>query len=156
MPAHTTHVATWEINGVLKGDTRPICLFQLTWIASKVSHKPWRIEQLSQEFGCCLLDQVRNLSGGELQRVAITLCLGKPADVYLIDEPSAYLDSEQRLHAAKVIKRSVHSLWTRGGGDEKKARRMYQPIIVFVTVGAVSAVKDESRARDLHLYISLE
>jgi ATP-binding cassette subfamily E protein 1 len=45
------------------------------------------------------------LSGGELQRVAITLCLGKPADVYLIDEPSAYLDSEQRLVAAKVIKR---------------------------------------------------
>ena len=54
----------------------------------------------------CLFYQVQNLSGGELQRVAITLCLGKPADVYLIDEPSAYLDSEQRLHAAKVIKRS--------------------------------------------------
>lgn len=49
--------------------------------------------------------KVLNLSGGELQRVALTLCLGKPADVYLIDEPSAYLDSEQRLHAAKVIKR---------------------------------------------------
>ena len=29
----------------------------------------------------------------------------QPADVYLIDEPSAHLDSEQRLHAAKVIKR---------------------------------------------------
>ena len=49
--------------------------------------------------------EVQNLSGGELQRVAIALALGKPADVYLIDEPSAYLDSEQRLHAAKVIKR---------------------------------------------------
>lgn len=49
--------------------------------------------------------QVPNLSGGELQRVALTLCLGKPADVYLIDEPSAYLDSEQRLMAARVIKR---------------------------------------------------
>merc|ERR1712066_878895 len=55
-----------------------------------------------------LIDQeVQNLSGGELQRVALALCLGKPADVYLIDEPSAYLDSEQRLHAAKVIKRFV-------------------------------------------------
>ena len=53
-----------------------------------------------------LLDQeVQNLSGGELQRVAIILCLGKPADIYLIDEPSAYLDSEQRIVAAKVIKR---------------------------------------------------
>jgi len=55
-----------------------------------------------------LMDQeVQNLSGGELQRVAMTLCLGKPADVYLIDEPSAYLDSEQRLAAAKVIKRFI-------------------------------------------------
>ena len=34
--------------------------------------------------------EVKNLSGGEIQRVALTLCLGKPADVYLIDEPSAY------------------------------------------------------------------
>ena len=49
----------------------------------------------------CVL-QVRNLSGGELQRVAITLALGTPADIYLIDEPSAYLDSEQRIIAAKV------------------------------------------------------
>ncbi|CAL1543069.1 unnamed protein product [Lymnaea stagnalis] len=48
-----------------------------------------------------------NLSGGELQRVALTLCLGRPADIYLIDEPSAYLDCEQRLHAAKVIKRFI-------------------------------------------------
>ncbi|VDM60110.1 unnamed protein product [Angiostrongylus costaricensis] len=50
---------------------------------------------------------VQTLSGGELQRVALVLCLGKTASVYLIDEPSAYLDSEQRLHAAKVIKRFI-------------------------------------------------
>ena len=50
---------------------------------------------------------MQNLSGGELQRVAMALCLGKPADVYLVDEPSAYLDSEQRLVAAKVIKRFI-------------------------------------------------
>eukprot|EP00761_Pharyngomonas_kirbyi_P012725 gb/GECH01012752.1/.p1 GENE.gb/GECH01012752.1/~~gb/GECH01012752.1/.p1 ORF type:complete len:612 (+),score=115.49 gb/GECH01012752.1/:1-1836(+) len=55
-----------------------------------------------------LLDQnVQHLSGGELQRVALVLALGAPADVYLIDEPSAYLDSEQRLVAAKVIKRFI-------------------------------------------------
>jgi len=55
-----------------------------------------------------LLDQaVTHLSGGELQRVAITLALGQPADIYLIDEPSAYLDSEQRIVAAKVIKRFI-------------------------------------------------
>lgn len=39
--------------------------------------------------------------------MAIILCLGKPADIYLIDEPSAYLDSEQRIIAAKVIKRFI-------------------------------------------------
>merc|ERR1711993_228400 len=62
--------------------------------------KPLQIENVFDQ-------EVQNLSGGELQRVALTLCLGKPADIYLIDEPSAYLDSEQRLHAAKVIKRFI-------------------------------------------------
>ena len=51
--------------------------------------------------------EVQTLSGGEIQRVALVLCLGKPADVYLIDEPSAYLDAEQRLTAAKVIKKYI-------------------------------------------------
>lgn len=50
---------------------------------------------------------VQTLSGGELQRLAIVLALGKPSDVYLIDEPSAYLDSEQRVNCAKVIKRFI-------------------------------------------------
>ncbi|XP_053956019.1 protein Pixie [Anastrepha obliqua] len=62
--------------------------------------KPMKIEEIMDQ-------EVQNLSGGELQRVALVLCLGKPADVYLIDEPSAYLDSEQRLVAAKVIKRFI-------------------------------------------------
>ena len=55
-----------------------------------------------------IIDQeVKLLSGGELQRVALAICLGKPADVYLIDEPSAYLDSEQRISSAKIIKRFI-------------------------------------------------
>lgn len=51
--------------------------------------------------------EVKNLSGGELQRVAIVLALGMPADIYVIDEPSAYLDSEQRIIASRVIKRFI-------------------------------------------------
>ncbi|CAL8131273.1 unnamed protein product [Orchesella dallaii] len=62
--------------------------------------KPMRIAEIIDH-------EVQTLSGGELQRVALALCLGKPADVYLVDEPSAYLDSEQRLVAAKVIKRFI-------------------------------------------------
>ncbi len=48
---------------------------------------------------------VASLSGGELQRVAIAVCLARDADIYLIDEPSAYLDSNQRMEAAKTIRR---------------------------------------------------
>lgn len=62
--------------------------------------KPMKIEMIIDQ-------EVRHLSGGELQRVALVLALGMPADIYLIDEPSAYLDSEQRIIAAKVIKRYI-------------------------------------------------
>ena len=44
------------------------------------------------------------LSGGELQRVAIAKCLSQDVDLYLMDEPSAYLDVEQRLIVAKVVR----------------------------------------------------
>ncbi|KAI0806274.1 P-loop containing nucleoside triphosphate hydrolase protein [Irpex lacteus] len=56
-----------------------------------------------------IIDQeVKTLSGGELQRVAIVLALGKPnVSVYLLDEPSSFLDSEQRIIASKVIKRFI-------------------------------------------------
>ncbi len=48
---------------------------------------------------------VSNLSGGELQRIVIGLALGRNADLYLIDEPSAYLDSSRRMDAARTIRR---------------------------------------------------
>ncbi len=62
-----------------------------------------------------LVALVRLCLTGEMQRVAIVLSLGKPADIYLIDEPSAYLDSEQRIIAAKVIKR--YAAPRRAGGE---------------------------------------
>ncbi len=57
--------------------------------------------------GILLEKNVNKLSGGELQRTAIAVCLGKPADVYLLDEPSAFLDVEQRLAVAKMIRSIV-------------------------------------------------
>ncbi|KAK8552965.1 hypothetical protein V6N13_055742 [Hibiscus sabdariffa] len=59
--------------------------------------KPLLIDQLMDR-------EVMNLSGGELHYV---YAFGKPADIYLIDEPSAYLDSEQRIVACKIIKRFI-------------------------------------------------
>jgi ATP-binding cassette subfamily E protein 1 len=53
-----------------------------------------------------LLDRkVKELSGGELQKVAVAAALAREADIYLLDEPSAYLDVEERLVVAKAIKR---------------------------------------------------
>lgn len=46
-----------------------------------------------------------NLSGGEHQRVAIAVALTREADIYMLDEPSAYLDSNQRMNVAKTIRR---------------------------------------------------
>lgn len=48
---------------------------------------------------------VASLSGGELQRVAVSLALDREADIYLLDEPSAYLDVNQRIQAARTIRR---------------------------------------------------
>ncbi len=49
------------------------------------------------------------LSGGELQAVSIAICLGKEADMYLFDEPSAHLDANARMEAAKAIRRTMES-----------------------------------------------
>ncbi len=54
--------------------------------------------------------EVKNLSGGEMQRLAIAIALGLDADLYLLDEPSAYLDSNERMIAAKVIRRYMENL----------------------------------------------
>jgi ATP-binding cassette subfamily E protein 1 len=54
--------------------------------------------------------EVSTLSGGELQRVAIAECLGKQADIYLLDEPSAYMDSSQRMSASKTIRKVIEKL----------------------------------------------
>jgi ATP-binding cassette subfamily E protein 1 len=62
--------------------------------------KPMQLERLMDR-------TVTELSGGELQRVAITMALGKAADIYLLDEPSAYLDVEQRVTTGKVIRRFI-------------------------------------------------
>jgi ATP-binding cassette subfamily E protein 1 len=57
-----------------------------------------------------LLDRnLMELSGGELQKVAITACLSRKADLFLLDEPSAYLDVEERLNMARTIRRVIEA-----------------------------------------------
>ncbi len=75
-----------------------------SWYKTEIL-QPLRIEPL--------LDRdVMELSGGELQKVAIAACLSRKADLFLLDEPSAYLDVEERLNMAKTIRRitEAHSV----------------------------------------------
>lgn len=50
---------------------------------------------------------VGDLSGGELQRVSIALTLARNADMYLLDEPSAYLDVDWRMSLATQLRAFV-------------------------------------------------
>jgi ATP-binding cassette subfamily E protein 1 len=76
--------------------------FDAGFFQAEISH-PMSLKHLMD-------NEVKTLSGGELQRVAIAECLGRHADIYLIDEPSAYLDSSQRMTASKTIRRVIEKL----------------------------------------------
>ena len=51
--------------------------------------------------------KVSQLSGGELQRYAIAKCLLEDAQIYLLDEPTAFLDIEDRLKISKMLKNYI-------------------------------------------------
>lgn len=78
-------------NGTLEGTTE-----------EEVILNPMKIRKLYNK-------SVRNLSGGELQKVAIAACLLQKVDLYALDEPSAFLDVEDRIAMAKLIQRFVRS-----------------------------------------------
>jgi ATP-binding cassette subfamily E protein 1 len=61
-------------------------------------YRPLDIESIKDQ-------KLNQLSGGEMQKVLIVYTLGKDAHIYLLDEPSACLDIEQRVIVTKVIKR---------------------------------------------------
>ena len=71
----------------------------------------WFLSEVIRPLGVDkLLDrQISELSGGELQAVYITACLAKDVKVYLIDEPFAYLDIEQRFRVARAIRHVVEA-----------------------------------------------
>jgi len=60
--------------------------------------QPLQLERIMEQ-------NLTDLSGGERQRVAIAACLSEDADLYLLDEPSAHLDVEQRVRATTAIRR---------------------------------------------------
>ena len=52
---------------------------------------------------------VKNLSGGELQKISVAACLLQKVDLYALDEPSAFLDVEDRITIAKFLQKFVRS-----------------------------------------------
>ncbi|UCH31545.1 MAG: ribosome biogenesis/translation initiation ATPase RLI [Candidatus Bathyarchaeota archaeon] len=75
--------------------------FSTSWYNSEIL-QPLNVKKL--------LDRnIRQLSGGELQRVTIAACLSREAQLYLLDEPSAYLDVEERLSVARTIRRMIEN-----------------------------------------------
>lgn len=76
--------------------------FRDQWFRTYVS-KPLKLKRL---FDLTLGE----LSGGELQKVAISYCLAKKADIYLLDEPSAYISAEERYWIAKAIREVTEKL----------------------------------------------
>lgn len=60
--------------------------------------KPFGLERLLER-------SMTELSGGELQRVVVAEALSREAEIYLLDEPSAFLDVEERYVVARLLKR---------------------------------------------------
>ncbi len=67
------------------------------WIIDEII-KPLRIDQIFER-------KIEDLSGGEKQALMVASTLLKEADMYVLDEPSAFLDVEQRLTLAKLLKK---------------------------------------------------
>jgi ATP-binding cassette subfamily E protein 1 len=61
---------------------------------------PLRLDKL-------LARRMGELSGGELQKVAIVATMAQETEVYALDEPSAFLDVEERFAVARAINRMV-------------------------------------------------
>ena len=87
--------------------------FTSSWYKTEIA-QPLRLQVLMDR-------NVMELSGGELQKVAIAACLSRKADLFLLDEPSAYLDVEERLTWLKLC-----------GGLLK--RMAYQPSLLNMTL----------------------
>jgi ATP-binding cassette subfamily E protein 1 len=83
-------------------DTVEFSLRQVTRIFDSSRYQHDIIEPLS--LSPILQSPLDTLSGGELQRVAIAACLSRDADLYILDEPSAHLDVEQRVRITRMFK----------------------------------------------------
>lgn len=104
--------------------------------------------------------KVKTLSGGQLQRLAIVLCLGHKADIYLLDEPSAFLDCEQRAHVTRCIRSWIITHSRKAAfiveHDMLMASALYDQVVVFTGVPGVACTASAplSLAPGLNAYLA--
>jgi len=90
----------------IKGDTGDSVEMLLRKCTNKFDSSWYHHEMLEPlSLTGILQSSVDTLSGGELQRVAIAVCLSRDADLYILDEPSAHLDVEQRVKVTRLIRK---------------------------------------------------
>jgi len=93
----------------------PVDMTVEEWLKSanpKFSEIEWIMDEVIRPLNLHLIMDRRaaELSGGELQSLVIAVTAITEADIYLFDEPSAFLDVEQRLTVAKLIRKLAESL----------------------------------------------
>jgi len=95
-----------KLDMTLKVSYKPQYIKPGKGLVKSLKIKPEFIERFGIKF---LMEKpMQKLSGGELQKVAIADCLTKDAELYLLDEPSAYLDVEERLKLANYLKKFAY------------------------------------------------
>ncbi|MBN2067498.1 MAG: ribosome biogenesis/translation initiation ATPase RLI [Candidatus Diapherotrites archaeon] len=100
--------------GRLKASVKPQAIDSLPQVAKgKVRDLLERVDEGKQlekiakqlEIGKVMEQKLSDLSGGELQKVAIAAASLKQADLYFFDEPSSYLDISQRMKVGAFIRK---------------------------------------------------
>ncbi|MEM2079884.1 MAG: ATP-binding cassette domain-containing protein, partial [Nitrososphaerota archaeon] len=74
-----------------------------------IASSEWFTEEVIRKFKLHKLKEkrIKELSGGELQKFSIAIALARDSELYVLDEPSAFLDVDERLAVAKAIRKII-------------------------------------------------
>jgi ATP-binding cassette subfamily E protein 1 len=90
---------SWELVGEALESVAKDGIASSEWFTEEVVRK-FRLHRLKEK-------KIRELSGGELQKFSVAIALARDADLYVLDEPSAFLDVDERLVVAKAIRKII-------------------------------------------------
>lgn len=93
----------------INSDIEGTVLENLQKVAKEELNSGWYRQNILEKLGLdkIINNKIKNLSGGELQKFHVAITLSKDADLYAFDEPSAFIDVEDRLKVAEIIKEFI-------------------------------------------------